>query len=111
MAASGELSALLKREGLVRTDLDCHGCSEQGLPNKFIATINHDLNGNHEIQCPRCGHIHYRVIQDGVVTSERYKSGYPTHKVERLDLWRAEDKPIVASTASAFIRDLWLQRG
>ena len=108
----GELTPLLKRSGPVRTELDCHGCTEQGIsPNRFIATINHDLNGNHEIECPRCGHIHYRVIKDGVVTGERYSSGYPTHKVERREMWKSETVPIVSSTASAFIRDLWLNRG
>lgn len=108
--SGGTLDALLKREGLVRTELDCHGCSEQGLPNRFIATINHDLDGNHEIECPRCGHIHYRVIKEGRVTSERYSSGYPTHKIERRNVWKSESLPIVASTASAFIRDSWLNR-
>jgi hypothetical protein len=51
------------------------------------------------------------VIKDGVVTSERYKSGYPTHKVTRVDSWQSETVPIVASTASAFLRDRWLNPG
>jgi len=33
-----------------------------------------DINGNHEIECPHCGHIHYRVVEDGRVTDDRYRS-------------------------------------
>lgn len=109
MATIGELAPLLKRSGFVRTDMDCHGCTEANItPNRFIARINHDLNGNHEIECPRCGHIHYRLIKDGIVTEERYNSGYPTHKVARRDMWKAQDVPIQSSTASSFLRDRWL---
>lgn len=113
MTHVGELDPLLKREGFIRTELECHGCREQNPPlhDRFIATINYSLNGNHKIECPRCGHIHYRVIVDGRVTSERFSSGYPTHTVERRNMWKSETVPIVASTTSAFIRDLWLQRG
>lgn len=109
MVASGELSALLKREGLIRTELDCHNCTSKGItPNRFIATINYDLNGNHKIECPRCGHHHYRVVKDGVVTGERYDSDHRTIDVPRGTLWKSETVPIIASTASSFLRDLWL---
>ncbi len=108
--SKGELATLLKREGLCRTDMDCHSCREKGLPDLFVATIDYSVNGNHEIECPRCGHIHYRLIVDGIVTSEWYSSSYTTHKVERRNMWKSESKQIISSTASAFIRDLWLQR-
>lgn len=110
MAAIGTLAELLKREGMVRTDLYCHGCEEKGLPYNFIATLDFSLNGNHEIECPRCGHIHYRFIRDGVVTEQRYSSGYPTHKVERKNMWKSDSVPMETSVASSFIRDLWLKR-
>ena len=55
--------------GTQKTEFYCHGCSG------FIAVeLNMDLNGNHEVHCPKCDHIHYRVIKDGVVTEERYAS-------------------------------------
>lgn len=111
MIHGGALDQILRRKGLVRTDMDCHGCRELGLPPHFIASIQHDLDGNHEIICPRCGHVHYRVVVNGIVTEERYNSGYPVYKSETmLNMWKAEDKPIVTSTAGAFIRDLWLNR-
>lgn len=111
MAAIGVLQELLKREGQVRTDLYCHGCAENNLPTNFIAIIDFDIEGNHEIECPRCGHIHYRVVKNGVVTSDRYSSGYPTHKVERKNMWKSQTTPgVAASVASSFIRDRWLNR-
>jgi len=30
------------------------------------------LNGNHEIYCPECGHVHCRVVKDGIVTEDRW---------------------------------------
>lgn len=106
----GELGPLLKRVGIVRTDMECHSCREQGLKDRFLARINFNIDGNHEIECPRCGHIHYRVVQNGRVTEERYNSSYATHKVERRDVWKSETVPIVSSTTAAFIRDRWLSR-
>lgn len=113
MTSIGVLNELLKRSGEVRTDMYCHSCDEQKIsPNTFIATIDHDIDGNHEIECPRCGHIHFRVIKDGLVTEQRYNSGYPTHKVERRNVWKSNTTPgVTASVASSFIRDSWLNRG
>jgi DNA-directed RNA polymerase subunit RPC12/RpoP len=52
-----------------RSVVDCTNCGRQ-----FIATLDLSLNGNHEITCPLCGHIHYRVVRDGVVTEDRWRS-------------------------------------
>ena len=32
------------------------------------------MNGNYTIKCGNCGHEHYRVIDNGVVTEERHNS-------------------------------------
>lgn len=53
----------------MRSNVWCTNCSRE-----FIATLDISLNGNHEITCPLCGHIHYRVVLDGVVTEDRYRS-------------------------------------
>jgi hypothetical protein len=37
-------------------------------------TMNTTLNGNHIMVCP-CGHRHYRLVQDGIITSERFNEG------------------------------------
>jgi len=45
-----------------RTDVHCHACSKM-----FIAKIDFQIDGNHIIVCPHCGHEHFRVIQKGVI--------------------------------------------
>ena len=51
------------------TEMYCHDCR-----NNFTAELDMDINGNHEIECPHCGHVHYRVVEDGRVTDDRYRS-------------------------------------
>jgi DNA-directed RNA polymerase subunit RPC12/RpoP len=94
-----------KETGLVRTDMYCHDCGKN-----FIATLDFDLDGDHEIECPSCAHIHYRKIIAGVVTGERHDSDQTIHKVEKRHIWKSTTQPIVTSTASMYIRDLWLNR-
>jgi DNA-directed RNA polymerase subunit RPC12/RpoP len=52
-----------------RSNVWCTNCARE-----FVATLDLSLNGNHEIVCPHCQHIHYRVVVDGEVTEERYNS-------------------------------------
>jgi len=50
----------------VRSELWCHGC------NSYVQfTLDDRLNGNHVIICPKCGHIHYRYVDNGKVTGIR----------------------------------------
>lgn len=101
---------LTQNKGKVRTDLECHNCYDHNLPSHFTAVIDYDLNGNHEIECPRCGHIHYRIVKDGKVTGDRHDRDQRTHVVERKTMWKSTTQPIVSGTASAFLRDRWLNR-
>lgn len=102
---SGALEELLKKNGLHRTDVYCHDCN-----TTFVAQLNYSLNGNHEVECPKCGHHHFRKIVNGVVTSERYDSDHRTHKVENRCVWKSETVPMQTSTASAFLRERWLEK-
>lgn len=45
------------------------------------AKLNRHLNGNHLMRCPNCGHQHYRVVKNGVITSDRYDDYGPTADV------------------------------
>lgn len=92
-------------KGRVRTDMDCHQCSKG-----FIAELDFSINGNHVVECPRCGHEHCRVIKDGVITSERFDSKYNRVDVEKRCVWKSDVLQIKTSTASAFIREAWLNR-
>ena len=62
-----------KEEGggqrMARQELYCHAC------NSYIQfNLNLDRDGRHEINCPRCGHVHYRYVYDGRITTQRYNS-------------------------------------
>jgi len=50
-----------------RQELYCTWCG------KWV-TIQMEMahEGNHAIECPGCGHWHYRVVRDGVITEDRY---------------------------------------
>lgn len=91
-------------EGVVRTDLDCTDCSKI-----FVAKLNFDLNGNHVIRCPHCGHKHYRTIKNGVVTGDRYDSqAGPNQEVPTERQWSSRTKNIQTTTASEHIRSKWI---
>lgn len=96
---------LLKSEEPVRTDLHCTECSKN-----FVAQLDFSLDGNHVVECPYCGHEHYRVITDGKVTEARWRSGLPTNKVPNRCVWKHDSQPMITSTASVFIRDRWLNK-
>jgi len=98
-----------KHEGPTKTDMYCHNCN-----NNFIAELDYRINGNHVIECPHCYHEHCRVIEDGIVTGERFdsKSGGKID-VTRRRIWKSKDTVLQVQTSSAaqFIRQSWLNRG
>ncbi len=99
-------SDLLKGVGATRTDMHCTSCSKN-----FTALLDYSLDGNHVVECPWCGHEHCRGIRKGVVTEDRWdhRNG-DTHRVSKRSTWRSTGQPIMTSSASAFIRDRWLNR-
>jgi hypothetical protein len=60
-----------------RQELHCHGC------NGYVQfDIDVELDGNHVLHCPRCGHEHCRVVRDGVITGIRWDVRHgPTYQV------------------------------
>jgi hypothetical protein len=50
-----------------RQELHCTNCHRT-----FRFNLDFDLDGNHKVTCPGCGHVHYRVIIDGKITEERF---------------------------------------
>jgi hypothetical protein len=50
-----------------RQELWCHDCN-----NYVQFTLDVSLNGNHVLECPRCGHEHCRVVRDGKITDIRW---------------------------------------
>lgn len=91
-------------EGKVRTDMHCTNCSKG-----FLAVIDYDVDGNHTIICPMCGHSHYRVITGGKITSERWNSASNTTVEDKTQkLWSDSSLKMSTSSASQFLRNRWL---
>jgi len=43
-----------------------------GCGKYFKTFLRTDMFGNYTIECPSCGHHHYRVIKDGIITEDRH---------------------------------------
>lgn len=93
-------------EGVVRTNVDCTDCKKV-----FVAKINFDLNGNHQLICPFCGHEHWRVVKNGVVTGDRWGSqNGPNRPVPTERMWSDVSHDIQTTTASKIIRERWFAK-
>jgi hypothetical protein len=64
-------------------ELHCHNC------DKYVQfSIDTELNGNHVLNCPNCGHEHCRVVKDGIITGDRWDSrNGATHTVTTTTNW------------------------
>ena len=52
-----------------RQELYCHGC------DRYVQfDIDLELDGNHVLECPNCGHEHCRVVRNGRITGDRWDS-------------------------------------
>ena len=90
---------------VARTDLHCHQCNKT-----FIAELDFGIDGNHVVECPHCGHEHFRVIKAGKITDDRWHSGMPRVEVSPRCVWKSNVLQLKTSTAAQFIRDAWLNR-
>lgn len=86
--------------------MHCHACNKN-----FVASLDYSLTGNHQVECPHCGHLHFRQIKNGMVTGERWGSDPNTHVVQKRHVWKSQTAPMMTSMAHAFIRDRWLRTG
>lgn len=91
--------------GRARTDMDCHNCHTM-----FVAELDFSINGNHVVECPRCGHEHCRVIKDGIITGDRWEGREQRVDVDKRCVWKSDVLQMKTSIASQFLRDAWLNR-
>ncbi len=50
-----------------RQEIHCHECG------KYVQfDIDTEMEGNHVLECPECGHEHCRVVKGGQITGERW---------------------------------------
>lgn len=98
--------------GLVRTDMYCHHCDKN-----FIAELDYDIDGNHVVECPHCGHEHCRVIKNGVITGDRWDGHNDHSNTVRTDrVWKHNVLQMQTSSAAnhirnRFLRHRWLNPG
>ena len=87
--------------------MHCHACS-----GNFVAELDMEIDGQHVVECPSCGHLHYRIIKGGKITEARWDSdnSLPQVKVDKRSVWKSSVIAAQTSTVSAFIRDRWLNR-
>jgi hypothetical protein len=109
MALPKDFSKVDYHEGIVRTECDCTECG-----GKFIARLNYDIDGDHKIICPRCGHLHYRTIKKGVVTETRWRPHKRTKDKQEFvpvtteQCWRDEELGAETTTPAEHIRQRYL---
>ena len=100
-----------------RQELRCTSCD-----GTFRFSLDFDQDGNHQVDCPGCGHTHYRVIVNGKITEERFdpNPGYSTfvatgyHLVSTAstdcsyDTGYSGTGTTSAGTGDIFLRNSWL---
>jgi len=62
-----------------RQEIYCHECQ-----NYVQFDIDVELEGNHILNCPNCGHEHCRVVEKGKITDVRWgqrNNTLPTYQV------------------------------
>jgi len=52
------------------------GCSKY-----FLTYLRSSMFGNYTIQCPNCGHHHFRFIDKGLVTNDRHNERAGTAEI------------------------------
>ena len=99
-----------------RQELACPECRKV-----YRFDLDFDLDGDHEVICPGCGHTHYRVIENGRITETRYQP-YTTHATysatgytmvatstdTNYDTGGTASGTMCTGTGSMFLRDSWL---
>lgn len=90
-----------------RQELHCHDC------NRYVQfDIDVELNGNHVLECPNCGHEHCRVVDNGIITDVRWdqrNGNVPTYYVTAGTATTTATSIDTTSTGSStYSTDMWL---
>jgi hypothetical protein len=99
----------LKHNKEVKTPLYCHECT-----GNFIALLDFRIDGNHVVECPHCGHEHCRVIENGMVTHDRWSSRFGSDKTRDATrvrrVWKSDSLPMKTTGYSNFLMERWMER-
>lgn len=57
-------------------------CRESGggCNKYFLTNLRDNMTGNYTVECPNCGHHHFRTIKNGVITEDRHSDYYSDRK-------------------------------
>lgn len=59
--------SLFRKANIEKQELHCHNC------DKYVQfDLDLSIDDNYLLECPVCGHKHYRVVKDGIITDERW---------------------------------------
>lgn len=96
-----------------RQEIYCHDC---GLYVHF--DIDVELNGNHVLHCPNCGHEHCRVVDNGRITDVRwdqrngnnrtYLVSSSTVTTAAISIYASSGTTATSATGHWFLSQAWL---
>lgn len=93
----------------VRSQVYCTNCG-----GTFVAALDMEIDGNHEITCPLCAHVHYRVVRDGEITEDRWRSSagsiIPATIYAGSSVLSVSVTATAVGTTSSFLVGSWLSR-
>ncbi len=91
-----------------RQEIRCHAC------RRWVQfQIDLELEGNHVLNCPNCGHEHCRVVKKGEITDIRWdQRNGPTVQITNVSVsyrtvYVYTSAP--ATTSATYITDLWMR--
>lgn len=77
-----------------------------------------ELDGNHVLNCPNCGHQHCRVVKKGEITDIRWdRRNGPTYQISLISINYTSTQIYTVNTntgtlnTSYFLQDLWMSSG
>ena len=87
-----------------RQELFCHACN-----NYVQFNLDLEIDGNHVLKCPSCGHEHCRVVKNGQITAERWDSrNVPTITVPISTItWSVQSYTGTFDTSCTFTVSAW----
>jgi len=90
-----------RRSKLEIQELFCHSCS-------MYVRFNLDLSqdGNYKLDCPECGHDHYRTVRKGQITDQRWGQS-PAQQISTIGAYTVSFY-VSASTGSSYLTASWV---
>lgn len=95
-----------------KVEFHCTSCGKY-----FDIKLNMKLNGNHRVHCPNCEHVHYRKIENGEITGDRFFDNKDSPIIDDLRPMKAAcrdyQKETIEenmSTGKGFMKRLWKEK-